>query len=1332
MTTCPNGYWADAVTNTCQSCNSSCAACTGPTNCTKCASSNAFIYNQICYDTFCPEGTYRNVISMTCNLCPTGCRLCGSPSLCLQCESGFSSYTDPLTQDSSCVKTCPSSYFSGFVSSSNSYVCQKCDSSCAECSGPNSNQCTDCLDNKVLSEGSCISPSVDFSCPNGTYLDSFQCLNCSKGCASCSEVARCNECLPGYVLGETTGLCEIPRSACHPSCGTCSGTTEYDCTSCASPLMLQAGKCVINCGLGFKYNVMNNKCEICFEDCTSCVGELFYFGGNCVFSCPAGSIAVVDEKGQISCNLEEGAPILSFVQQPSQSTAVGLNQDIIIQVSIAYPSSSEDQTKVIIWKQTDINAPTTKLLQGITALNSPVLIIPKNNLRSNTKYGLTVEVLLDGAAATSASTSFTTAKSIISGDFIISPSTGSFHDTTFTLTLTGWTNVTNEVLPTFSILASRNDNPKAKIVIALSLDMLNSSSLYFGGYNFTIPSLYEGEDEKDVVYRIELEASSSSDSLSLSKTIILQPLSSDKVSQLIADIDPAAITESEAMSNFIVLTTQNFIQSNVLETQTTNAMLAAFQVYQTLTGDNSITCVDTIHCSGHGTCITTTGTNSSTNPMCKCDPGWGGIACNKDAQQLQQAQNQLGVLLTKLLGTAPTPSTMNSQLLVVQMATRDPDLITNGGSMLRLMSQTVISSYRIIDSSSSAPSSSRSALSMIADAAFSLISLLSNGLETGANLDQLLQIFAGSLEDILAGLSLGEYNEIDTSSLYALLMAVDDLFEEIKENNGQSGENRRILQDQQLPQQVPRQPQRILSSSSTSSASSTSDDKNQAALQNKVATQTPFQSKPKIDISTLKQVLSNLLSTLKQGKTVKMKTKAKYDTVEGGFELPQLTLKITSSVKFMIQETKSGKNNHASNSNSLVTKSVTFSATDGSNKVPINNLPTPIKMTIPKITPTTPSSIALYQCSYYDETSRRFLTNGCSFIGENLTHIFCQCNHATEFAAQINKEVLNAYDSFFNKPSLQELLELSALKIQTSSIRQKSSFKIELQKNILSKTHTAVREYTLKKIDLLPVIVSLLILLILYTLYPIIDFFLTIKQSYFASWSNEIANVKNGHKDQKKKSKLISAKAFWSFYSLFTSRTQKYFSDYSVRMLTFYTEVLNLMGNVLVWAIFVNSQKGQNLFQTDQSPIPQYVFVIGLSFMTATVSFYATLGSINLCRMHKLRKHYVKIEMKQLTSIKKLGCWELFYMTVCVLIILAWLALFAVLSTILLDSEIYYWLRCCLGATIYSYVVVDTVMVAVYYSLRLKHMPLLLTLRALNSKYLSLSTHSKISLKVKV
>ena len=207
------------------------------------------------------------------------------------------------------------------------------------------------------------------------------------------------------------------------------------------------------------------------------------------------------------------------------------------------------------------------------------------------------------------------------------------------------------------------------------------------------------------------------------------------------------------------------------------------------------------------------------------------------------------------------------------------------------------------------------------------------------------QVFDDALENLLALLGLGDSNEFDSTSLYMFLESVEDLFEfddgsdsdESEESSEESsGSDRRVLQQQ--PEQYQRQP-RIMASTSTSTTSSTSTAKQTAALQNQLSTKSPYEPQPTVDISKLEMVLKALLNKLSSGRKLKMKKTSSYNTASGSFTIPKLALTVQSSIKFSVQENKAGTNKQASNSNSLVTKSVTFSASDGSTPVSISSLP---------------------------------------------------------------------------------------------------------------------------------------------------------------------------------------------------------------------------------------------------------------------------------------------------------------------------------------------------------------------------------------------------------
>ena len=1231
---------------------------------------------------------------MTCNPCAEGCRLCLTSYLCTECTSAYSLYSDTVSQNQTCLQSCPRGYYS---TSTSPHTCQPCNSQCAACSGPNSNQCTDCSDELILAAGKCVSSTQ--GCPAGTYLDSGLCLSCVKGCASCSSSLNCDVCLSGYTLGQTTGQCELEdQSLCNPSCKTCAGTTQYDCTSCNSPLVLQTHMCVKSCSPGFTLNTKSNECEICFENCDSCLLSLFYIGGNCLFSCPPGTSAVKDETGQVSCNLNGDTPLLSFVRSPSTTDPVPLNEDLVLQVSVVYPpSSSSEASMTLNWVQTDKYAAVTKLLQGLK-LNTAVLVIPKQNLIPGKSYQITAQVLLEGTVKASAAVSFTTSKGISTGgSFDVTPTQGSFYDTEFTMSLNGWGSSASQL--NLSIIAYRSDNPAQKVFIATSLNLLSTSTS--ATYKFTIPSLYEQQNEQSVVYAIELTAKSSSDSISLLKTVTLQPLSQNKIAQLIANIDPSKITEPSAISSFVTLITQNILQNSEVETQTTATMITAYNLYQAMTGDYSVSCVDSIHCSGHGFCSV----GSSVTTLCTCDSGWSGINCNKEATSLQQAQSILKTLLTNSLAAPVTASSVGFQMTAIQTAIKDPDLITPGSGLPNTMATFLNKAYKV------APVS---VLPTIADTAFTLPLQFSDDLSSAEFQNMLKELFGDCIDDLLLLLGLGDFTTIDSSFLYMLLISVENDFEEITEDDDDF-DTRRLLENKQVKIITNKihQPRLLATATSTS----TSDEKQKAQLQNQAATSTPFTPTSTIDKASLLTVLKSLLSKLKSARTLKLKTSTQYPTTSGGFEIPQLKLTVSSKLSFSVQETKTGQSNQASNSNTIVSKSVSFTANDGKNEIPITNLKTPLRITIPKKSPSNPSNnTSLYTCSYYDETSRMYKSDGCSFIGENMTHIICQCNHATEFAVQINQDTLNSVDNFFNKPSLQELLELSATTMKTKASKGQA-FILALQKNILSRVSRAVLEYKIQRINYWPIVISITILILFILIHPCLNFLQTIKKDYFASWEPETLAAPKEEGSQQdiespKTNPFKLAKNFWSFYALVFGRYEKFLTNNLVRTVSFYTEVLNLIGNVLLWTLFFNSRSQISTALT-------YLCVPLLAACTSSVSYYLALGLLNYCKIQSLKKFHLCAEKGVLYRTSRLIWFENIQLLLCVIIIIGWLVLFGAFSTILADTEVLTWLGCSALAGVINYGIIDSILVLLYFFKKWKKLFLLLALRSLSSEYIS-------------
>ena len=169
-------------------------------------------------DCVCQLGTYRNTSTLACTLCHTTCVECtGSSSFnCTLCNS-----SDPinriLTASNECV--CKPSYFLEAINN----TCILCSSACTACIGPSDYNCTACQTNHILIGSYC---KFNMSCAN--YLYEGQCVNvcpknsyptaahtctrCINGCLYCLSATVCLECLPNYFYNSTIGSC---TAICH-------------------------------------------------------------------------------------------------------------------------------------------------------------------------------------------------------------------------------------------------------------------------------------------------------------------------------------------------------------------------------------------------------------------------------------------------------------------------------------------------------------------------------------------------------------------------------------------------------------------------------------------------------------------------------------------------------------------------------------------------------------------------------------------------------------------------------------------------------------------------------------------------------------------------------------------------------------------------------------------------------------------------------------------------------------------------------------------------------------------------------------------------------------
>lgn len=116
LPTCPEGFFANKTTQTCDPCNENCTGCIFTANyCTACIDT-FYWYKYTCYD-ICPTKTYVNTTLPTnCTDCFQYCQVCIGPStLCTECSTVLP-YIGYLYNDTnltgSCVTACPQGYYS--------------------------------------------------------------------------------------------------------------------------------------------------------------------------------------------------------------------------------------------------------------------------------------------------------------------------------------------------------------------------------------------------------------------------------------------------------------------------------------------------------------------------------------------------------------------------------------------------------------------------------------------------------------------------------------------------------------------------------------------------------------------------------------------------------------------------------------------------------------------------------------------------------------------------------------------------------------------------------------------------------------------------------------------------------------------------------------------------------------------------------------------------------------------------------------------------------------------------------------------------------------------
>lgn len=199
--TCPDNYFGNPLTMTCDACSANCVHCTDANTCTSCIT-NIYLYSGVCYNV-CPRGSYSNFPVYTCTTCPKGCSDCINGTNCSACYDRY--YFDTLLK-----------------------LCFACNSLCFNCLGPGQNQCTSCVSPLYYNNNQCY----NMTCPYGQFVDPI------KGCGNCNDkFSNSLTCDFNKAL-----ICVSPYLLISGQCVSCTSVTGY--------MISTTGTCVEICGDG--------------------------------------------------------------------------------------------------------------------------------------------------------------------------------------------------------------------------------------------------------------------------------------------------------------------------------------------------------------------------------------------------------------------------------------------------------------------------------------------------------------------------------------------------------------------------------------------------------------------------------------------------------------------------------------------------------------------------------------------------------------------------------------------------------------------------------------------------------------------------------------------------------------------------------------------------------------------------------------------------------------------------------------------------------------------------------------------------------------------------
>ena len=137
VTTCDDGYYKDMNSNACLPCSSNCLTCVNSDNyCLTCGMSYGLQTYLLATDCIfpCPNGFYPNSYTNTCETCDISCLICTGPTSteCTACSNdtvnGVSTIYYLGIGQTICYATCPQGQY---IDANIANLCQQCSSNCS-------------------------------------------------------------------------------------------------------------------------------------------------------------------------------------------------------------------------------------------------------------------------------------------------------------------------------------------------------------------------------------------------------------------------------------------------------------------------------------------------------------------------------------------------------------------------------------------------------------------------------------------------------------------------------------------------------------------------------------------------------------------------------------------------------------------------------------------------------------------------------------------------------------------------------------------------------------------------------------------------------------------------------------------------------------------------------------------------------------------------------------------------------------------------------------------------------------------------------------------------